>query len=245
MCLGLCKAWYLIYTYSQIFHFSTAEQHGEEITFCAVCLGTKFDMRFAKGMWLGNTDVAPGRMHRFTLDLGKRTCEGEIADRANVEFPTVHPYRHGLVGGRYSYLMASDREGQDLPYRDVVKVRGSNTHTQQSGFDCSHIPRTCMQFDAKGQSRQVWYSHGCIGEAVFVPRLGWKAATKGKEDDGYVITQLYVPDKHVTEFVVLNAKDLESGPIARVCLKHHIPYGFHGNFTPQVFLSGPILTSKL
>ena len=129
MCLGLCKVWHLIHTYSQIFHFSTAEQHRDEITFCAVCLGTKFDMRFTRGMWLGNTDVAPGRMYRFTLDLRKRTCEGEIADRANVEFPTVHPYRHGLVGGRYSYLMASDREDQDLPYRDVVKVRSSNTHT--------------------------------------------------------------------------------------------------------------------
>ena len=129
MYLGLCKAWYLVHTHSQIFHFSTAEQHRDEITFCAVCLGTKFDMRFARDMWLGNTDVAPGQMHRFTLDLGKRTCEGEIADRANVEFPTVHPYRHGLVGGRYSYLMASDRKGQYLPYRDVVKVRGSYTHT--------------------------------------------------------------------------------------------------------------------
>lgn len=102
-----------------------------------------------------------------------------------------------------------------------------------------------MQFDAQGQSRQVWYSHGCIGEAVFVPRLGRKAATKGQEDDGYVITQLYVPDKHVTEFVVLDAKDLEKGPIARVCLKHHIPYGFHGNFTPEVFLTGAFPTSKL
>ena len=102
-----------------------------------------------------------------------------------------------------------------------------------------------MQFDAQGRSRQVWYSHGCIGEPVFVPRLGWEAATEGNEDDGYVITQLYVPDKHLTEFVVLDAKDLEKGPIARVCLKHHIPYGFHGNFTPEVFIAGPIQMSKL
>lgn len=123
-----CLVSYDSYPYSQIFHFSTAEQHCDEITFCAVCLGTKFDMSFVGDMWLGNTDVAPGRMHKFTLDLGKRTCEGHLSDCASVEFPTVHPYRHGLVGGRYSYLMASDREGQNLPYRDVVKVRGSNTH---------------------------------------------------------------------------------------------------------------------
>lgn len=118
------------YPCSQIFHFSTAEQHGDEITFCAVCLDTKFEMTFARDIWLGNTDVAPGKMHRFKLDLDKRTCEGRISDRASVEFPTIHPYRHGLMGGRYSYLMASDREGQNLPYRDVVKVRGSNTHNR-------------------------------------------------------------------------------------------------------------------
>lgn len=129
-------AWYLI-CISQIFHFSTAEQRGDEIIFCAVCLDAKFDMTFAGGMWLGSTDVAPGKMRTFKLDLDKKTCEGRISDRASVEFPTVHPYRHGLVGGRYSYLMASDRKGQNLPYRDVVKVRRSNTHNGLVCYFCS------------------------------------------------------------------------------------------------------------
>ena len=90
-------------------------------------------MTFAGRIWLGSTDVAPGRMHTFKLDLDKRTCEGRMSDRASVEFPTVHPYRHGAVGSRYSYLMASDRKGQNLPYRDVVKVRRSKAH---NGWVC-------------------------------------------------------------------------------------------------------------
>ena len=93
-----------------------------------------------------------------------------------------------------------------------------------------------MQFDVQGKGRQVWYSHGCIGEPVFVPRLGWRGAAEGSEDDGFVVVQLYVPEKHITEFVVLDAKDLAQGPLARIVLKHHIPFGFHGTFTPEVFI---------
>jgi all-trans-8'-apo-beta-carotenal 15,15'-oxygenase len=206
-----------------IFHFGTAEQTGDEISFTAVCLGKGFDMTFSHKVWLSNADVAPGRMYSFRLKLAERTCKGEQVDRASVEFPTVHPYRHGEKGGRFSYLMASDRNNQNLPYRDVVK------------------------FDVLGKDRQVWYSHGCLGEPVFVPRLGWKGATRGKEDDGYVIVQLYVPERHITEFVVLDARSLTKGPLARIVLRHHIPFGFHGTFTPKVFITEPpkILLSKL
>ena len=90
-----------------------------------------------------------------------------------------------------------------------------------------------------GSKRQVWYSHGCIGEPVFVPRHGWDASHKGEEDDGYLIVQLYVPGKHITEFVILDATDLTKGPLAKIKLKHHIPYGFHGTFTPEVFIGKP------
>lgn len=102
-----------------------------------------------------------------------------------------------------------------------------------------------FQFDAKFETRQVWYTHGVIGEPIFVPRLGYDSWKTGDEDDGYVIVQLYVPERDVTEFCILDAKDLGKGPLARLKLKHHIPYGFHGTFTPEVFLASPIMKSKL
>lgn len=77
----------------------------------------------------------------------------------------------------------------------------------------------------------MWYSHGCVGEPVFVPRLGLASVDQGDEDDGYVLVQLYIPDKHVSEFVVLDAKHVDQGPIVRIKLKHHIPYGFHGTLS--------------
>ncbi len=95
------------------------------ITFNAVCLGPKFDMTFDSEIWLSNASVAPGNVWQFTLDLAAGKCERskKPVDPASVEFPTVHPYRHGFPNSRYSYLMASDRKGYNLPYRDVVKVR--------------------------------------------------------------------------------------------------------------------------
>lgn len=82
----------------------------------------------------------------------------------------------------------------------------------------------------------MWYSHGVVGEPVFVPRLGYSSSSKGDEDDGYVLVQLYIPETHTTEFVVLDAKQIHAGPLARIKLKHAIPYGFHGTFTPHVFI---------
>ena len=106
----------------QIFHFGTAQQEGDIVQFSAVCLDTKFDMTFDSKIWLSNTSVAPGRAFNYTINLSAKTCTRVQADRASVEFPSTHPYRHGLSGTRYSYFMANDRPGQNLPYRDIVKV---------------------------------------------------------------------------------------------------------------------------
>jgi len=95
--------------------------------------------------------------------------------------------------------------------------------------------------------KTVWYSDGVIGEPVFMPRYGYESSVVGAEDDGYVIVQLYNPDRHRTDFCILDAQKVERGPIARIKLKHHVPYGFHGSFTPEVFLyeTLPTLKAKL
>ncbi len=81
---------------------------------------------------------------------------------------------------------------------------------------------------------------------MFVPRRGWESWNSGAEDDGYLLVQLYVPETHCTEFVVLDAQHVARGPLARVKLRHHIPYGFHGTFTPEVFVdTSTVHKSKL
>ena len=84
--------------------------------------------------------IGVGLVCSFKLDLDKKVCTSYGAvDRASVEFPTTHPYRHGMEGTRYSYLMASDRKNCNLPYRDVVKVwlKPHNTFTVYYSDKCN------------------------------------------------------------------------------------------------------------
>jgi 8'-apo-carotenoid 13,14-cleaving dioxygenase len=76
---------------------------------------------------------------------------------------------------------------------------------------------------------QSWaYDYGVgrgAGEAVFVAREGSTA-----EDDGYLVTYTHTHDGSSASFVVLDAQDIERGPIAEVPLPQRVPYGFHGNW---------------
>lgn len=57
-----------------------------------------------------------------------------------------------------------------------------------------------------------------------MPRLGFASSEFGDEDDGWVVTQLYHPGIHRTEYVILDAKAIEAGPVCRLKLDFHIPY---------------------
>jgi len=208
-----------------IFHYGPGEQSesGREIIFTTVCLGKDFDMSFDKGVWLSNASVSPGHMYQHILNLDDMTCVSKKIDRCSAEFPTVHPFRHGTVDSCMTYVMASDRK-ESLPFCDVVKL------------------------NVRDNIRDVWYSDGIIGEPVFAPLHGYDSRHQGDEDEGYVVVQLYHPEKHTTDFCILDAKKVSSGPVARIKLKHHVPYGFHGTFTPEVFLPETrhvVLKSKL
>ena len=67
------------------------------------------------------------------------------------------------------------------------------------------------------------------GEPIFVPR----SADSG-EDDGWLLSLVYSAAEHRSRLVVLDARDVESDPVAVAHLRHHVPLGFHGTFTSRV-----------
>jgi all-trans-8'-apo-beta-carotenal 15,15'-oxygenase len=69
-----------------------------------------------------------------------------------------------------------------------------------------------------------------VSEPIFVPR-----SEDSREDDGWVLTVVYDSSKHRSDVVILDGRDLNREPVARLHLKHHIPYGLHGSWTPNVF----------
>nr|WP_202223448.1 carotenoid oxygenase family protein [Okeania sp. KiyG1] len=48
-------------------------------------------------------------------------------------------------------------------------------------------------------------------------------------------SRYYDAAEHRSDVVILDARDLNKKPVARLHLKHHIPYGLHGSFTPHYF----------
>ena len=72
-------------------------------------------------------------------------------------------------------------------------------------------------------------------EAPFVPRIGAKS-----EDDGYIVTFVTDMVADQSELVILDALQLDQGPVCRLKLPHRISSGTHSTWAS---LSGP--TAKL
>eukprot|EP00959_Pyramimonas_sp_CCMP1952_P430305 9012979-Pyramimonas_sp.AAC.1 len=50
------------------------------------------------------------------------------------------------------------------------------------------------------------------------------------EDDGWVVGYAFNAHSGLSEVLVLDARDMSL--VCRCKLKHHIPYGLHGQFVP-------------
>ena len=56
-----------------------------------------------------------------------------------------------------------------------------------------------------------------------------------KEDDGWIISIGYDANSGRSEAVVLDAADIEAGPVATLPLASPVGYGIHGSWTPSYF----------
>jgi all-trans-8'-apo-beta-carotenal 15,15'-oxygenase len=89
-----------------------------------------------------------------------------------------------------------------------------------------------LKLDVTTGEQQLWSAapKGYVSEPIFVPR-----PDSNQEDEGWVLTVVYDSTRHRSDVVILDGRDLNRGPVARLHLKHHIPYGLHGSWTPNVF----------
>jgi all-trans-8'-apo-beta-carotenal 15,15'-oxygenase len=115
-----------------------------------------------------------------------------------------HDWRRSTMGHRYSYMAGGDR---NVIATGIVKV--------------DHDTDTWTLHDfGEGQ---------VAGEPIFVPR-----SPDSAEDDGWLLSVIYSAPEHRSRLVVLDARDVESEPVAVAHLRHHVPLGFHGTFTNRV-----------
>jgi all-trans-8'-apo-beta-carotenal 15,15'-oxygenase len=144
---------------------------------------------------------------RFRLNLTEKTVRQQVLESRYCEFPCLHPEKVGRPY-RYLYTCAANQPTGHAPLQLILKI------------------------DLAAESRQVWSAapRGFVSEPVFVPRPGGLT-----EDDGWLLLLMYDAAHHRSDLVILDARDLNQEPVARLHLKHHIPHGLHGSFTPEYF----------
>ena len=190
-----------------VFHHANAFEVDNEIVIDSICYETLPEVEPESDFRQVNFEaISPGQLWRFhiNLDSGK-VCQKMIESRC-CEFPSINPE---LVGRDYQYLYIGAAHGEtgNAPLQALLKI------------------------DLKSGERQLWSAapRGFIGEPIFVPRPDAQ-----KEDDGWVLALVYDATNHRSDLVILDANDFNKGAVAKLHLKHHIPYGLHGNFTTQI-----------
>ena len=64
-------------------------------------------------------------------------------------------------------------------------------------------------------------------EPVFVPKKSSAA-----EGEGYLMANVYDATTDTSHLLILDAENIEQGPIGKAMLEHRVPFGFHGNWRP-------------
>ncbi len=180
-------------------HFANAFERDEEIVVDLVRYPD-----FASNRWLGEaptghpTGELNGTFQRAVIS--GRTVRFEQIAEAPCEFPRIAPSHEGQ-SYRYAYVHSQLDGDQGGLFRGLSRVDVESGRSTTVALGVSQYP----------------------SEPIFVPRPS--AAT---EDDGYLLTLVYDAVEHQSHVAVLDAQDLERGPLARAWFDHHIPFTFHG-----------------
>jgi carotenoid cleavage dioxygenase-like enzyme len=115
------------------------------------------------------------------------------------EYPRADERRTGLTY-RHGYLACAGGPGTD----DIFQ-RGVGHFDHASGrFAKWHAGARCS-----------------VAEPVF-------AARGSEEGTGFLLTNVFDEVREASHLAILDARNVQAGPVARAHLQHHVPVGFHG-----------------
>jgi all-trans-8'-apo-beta-carotenal 15,15'-oxygenase len=193
-----------------IFHHCNAYEDGDEIILDSVCYPDY--LKADPNDDFRNVDfskIPTGQLYRFTINPKLGTVNRRLVFARSCEFPVVAPRCVGQKH-RYAYLATIAKESEPAPYQAIAKVDLETGKHEIHSF----APR------------------GFVGEPIFVPR---DRSANSAEDNGWVLTLVFDAEHNRSDVVILDAQNISGKPVAILHLKHHIPYGFHGSFTHEIF----------
>lgn len=121
----------------------------------------------------------------------------------------------------YFGTINNDRSGQEYQYAYAAVGALGNTNAPPQGI---------AKINVETKEMDAWYpeEYEFCGEPMFAPKK--REVPSNVEDDGYIISVLMNGKEKKSEIVILDAKDITRGPLARVPLGIAIPHGLHGCF---------------
>jgi all-trans-8'-apo-beta-carotenal 15,15'-oxygenase len=162
-------------------------------------------------------DGRDGKLVRHVIDPAAPTgsfVDQEVLNPHCAVMPTI---RQGVETQQHQYVYAVDCEHE--PYTGTIKVDVALREV---------VGRWRLE---PGQYTQ---------EAIFAE----KAGDSGVEDDGYLLNLVFDGRTRRSFLQVLDAQDLNKGPLARLHLKGHVPYSFHSTFFSGKTFFGPAATTR-
>ena len=191
-----------------VFHHANAFEQDGKLILDSICYDNFPSIEDAEDYSTVDFDHVPAsNLWRFTVDLETEGVNVDVLIERSCEFPTMNPKNVGRAY-RYLYLGAAHGSTGTAPLQALIKR------------------------DMETGEEQLWSAapRGFSGEPLFVARPGSE-----QEDDGWVLLWLYNAERDRTELAIFNAQDITAGPVARLNLKHRVPYGLHGSFTSSYF----------
>ena len=151
------------------------------------------------------SEPAQPTLHRWTMNLATGTvAETQLDDRPG-DFPRLNMHRSGMTN-RYGYIAHGPWDTDVVRFNSVVK------------YDLDAGTSTVHDYGRNAEA----------GEPVFAPD-----PHGGAEDDGWLVNFVHDRDTEASELRIVDARDLQAEPVARIHLPRRVPFGFHGNWMPS------------
>jgi all-trans-8'-apo-beta-carotenal 15,15'-oxygenase len=147
---------------------------------------------------------APGTLRRLTIDLSGKRARLETVAAGRYEFPFIPQYRAGQRH-RYGYV-ASQGADQGWFHDGLARVDTESGAQKSFHFGAGHY----------------------VGEPVFAPAAASASDSDAMEDHGWLLAEVLEGRSETSFIAVFDAGHVEGGPIAKVRLRHHLPFSFHG-----------------
>ncbi len=189
------------------FHHVNAYEDGDEVVvdLCAFADASVIEDLYLDRLRAGKP-ISSAELTRFRLHRSDRSVSRERLATGEIELP------------RINYMRCNER-----PYRYVWGVNdGPSGWLEQ-----------IVKADTTDGSTLSWSQPSCYpGEPVFVARPHAASSPEGDEDDGVLLSVVLDASASTSFLLVLDASDLSE--LARAQAPHHIPFGFHGQFSGHV-----------